>query len=53
VIPCMRTAGGREAPESPAPLAFTTLTGVGSLTGYGGGTLEMLPITPLTSHCIE
>src|SRR5262245_14640734 len=33
VIPSIRTAGSREAPESPAPLTLTTLSGVGSLTG--------------------
>src|SRR5438874_8289076 len=31
-IPCIRTAGGGEAPESPEPLASPILAGVGSLT---------------------
>src|SRR6266566_552677 len=37
VIPSIRTAGGGEAPASPAPLTFTTLTGVDSPTGLRRG----------------
>src|SRR2546430_11503677 len=52
-IPCIRTAGGGEAPESPAPLASPILAGVGPLPwfrrGDSGGGVPPCP-APAPTH---